>query len=365
MIRNVMVIGGYGFFGRRIAESLVRGPTVNLFIAGRDRARALDLARELNLPDTRAVRADAMDSSFSELLRGLAIDVAIHTAGPFQAQDYRVARSAIEAGCHYIDLADGREFVTGIRVLDPAAREAGVSVVSGASSVPALSAAVVDRLAGPFDRLDSIRIGISSGARSPGLATVQGILSYIGRPFGRLQNGNRVSAYGWQDLIRHRFPSPVGTRLLGSCDVPDLDLLPQRHPGLRSVAFYGGYGNSAGHLLIWLLAGLVRAGLVSSVAPLARWLHRSADLLAPLVSEKGAMFVEVSGLAQGDKISRTWHLLAFRNHGPHIPCGAAIDLTRKLITGALVPGATPCVGLLTVDEYLAPLADLDIHEIRP
>jgi hypothetical protein len=46
-----------------------------------------------------------------------------------------------------VDLADGRDFVCGIDVLDPQAKAAGVLLLSGASSVPALSSAVVDALA--------------------------------------------------------------------------------------------------------------------------------------------------------------------------------------------------------------------------
>ena len=71
-------------------------------------------------------------------------DILINATGPYQAQDYRLARTCIAAGVHYLDLADAREFVTGIVDLDAEARHAGVLVVSGASTVPGLSAAVVD-----------------------------------------------------------------------------------------------------------------------------------------------------------------------------------------------------------------------------
>ena len=53
--------------------------------------------------------------------------------GPYQGQDYRLARPASPRGVHYVDLADARAFVTGIAALDEAARRAGVLVVSGAS----------------------------------------------------------------------------------------------------------------------------------------------------------------------------------------------------------------------------------------
>jgi hypothetical protein len=83
-------------------------------------------------------------STLQEALRDLRVGTVIHTAGPFQGQDYTVARAAIDAGCHYVDLADGRQFVTGIVALDAAAKSRGLTSASGASSVPALSSAVVD-----------------------------------------------------------------------------------------------------------------------------------------------------------------------------------------------------------------------------
>jgi len=115
-----------------------------------------------------AVALDAHDSKLADVLRRVNVDLLIHTAGPIQGQDCLVARAAIEAGGHYIDLADGREFVAGVCTLSALASAAGVTVISGASSVPALSSAVIDRYLPRFRRLEAIRIGISSGARAPG-----------------------------------------------------------------------------------------------------------------------------------------------------------------------------------------------------
>ncbi len=112
----------------------------------------------------------------------------------------------------------------GSKVWTPPPRERGVTVVSGASSVPALSAAVIDRYFPQFKRLDSIEFGISSGARAPGLATVRGVFSYGGKPFQEWRDGAWRTTYGWLDLRRHLFPPPLGARWVSSCDIPDLTL---------------------------------------------------------------------------------------------------------------------------------------------
>jgi saccharopine dehydrogenase-like NADP-dependent oxidoreductase len=365
-MHSVLVLGGYGFFGTRICTALAREPAIKLYIAGRDRSRAVALADALDLPSAQAIGIDAHAADFTDRLSKLGMDTLIHTAGPFQGQDYAVAKAAIQAHCNYIDLADGRVFVGGITSLDEAARERGVTVVSGASSVPALSSAVVDRLLPAFRRLDALRIGIASGARTPGLATMKGIFSYCGKPFARLEQDAWRTTYGWLDLHRHRFPSPVGARWMGSCEVPDLNLFPRRYPSLQTVTFHAGFASDMGHLLVWGLSGLVKLGLIRSLVPAAVSLNRISHCIEPLVSDKGAMFVTLEGIgADGQPLQKTWNLLAARNHGPYIPCGAAIALTRKLARGEpLRKGAMPCMGLLGVDEYLAPLRDLDIREVE-
>jgi Saccharopine dehydrogenase NADP binding domain len=360
-----MVLGGYGFFGERISESLASDLPIRLLVAGRDARKAAALAIRLKLPPDQAVVVDANGPGLAARLRELGVQTLIHTAGPFQAQKYTVASAAIEAGCHYIDLADGREFVAGIESLDAQAKARGVTIISGASSVPALSSAVVDRYLPQYQRLDSIEFGISSGARAPGLATVRGVFTYGGKPFKEWRSGAWRTTYGWLDLRRHLFPPPLGPRWVSSCDIPDLTLFPKRYTTVRTVSFHAGFASGLGHLVVFALAGLVRARLLPSLTPFAAPLSLISHWIEPLLSDQGGMFVLLDGEGkESNRLCISWNLLARQNHGPYIPCGAAIALARKLANGANLPtGAMPCVGLLTVKEFLAPLRNLDIREV--
>jgi saccharopine dehydrogenase-like NADP-dependent oxidoreductase len=364
-VHKFLVLGGYGFFGSRICASLAQEPGVRLLLGGRDVAKATATAESLGLDPASALVVDAYGPDLASRLAAAGVNTLIHTAGPFQRQGYTVARAAVEAGCNYIDLGDGRAFVAGIGALNEAAKGRRVTVISGASSVPALSSAVVDRYLPRFATLKSIQLGISSGARAPGLATVQGIFGYIGKPFYRWENGAWAMTHGWMDLRRHRFPAPVGSRWLGSCDIPDLELFPRRYPTVETVTFHAGFASAAGHLVVWGLAGLVRGGVLQTASPFAVPMNRLSRQLEPLVSDKGAMFVTLEGVGHDARpLWITWNLVASRNHGPHIPCGASIALARKIAAGAVLPhGAMPCMGLLTVEEYLAPLHELDIREV--
>ncbi len=145
-------------------------------------------------------------------LKDLRPSVLIHTSGPFQDQDYGVAEACVQAGCHYVDIADGRSFVSGIGILDQGAQERGVLLASGASSLPALSAAVVDRYRSSFRRLQAIRHGISAGAKTPGIATMRAVMGYVGKPFQRWEQGRALttscrSSFRWR-RVREIVPSP-------------------------------------------------------------------------------------------------------------------------------------------------------------
>lgn len=366
-MHRILVLGGYGFFGSRICAALARDPRIQLLIAGRNADKATALAYQLGLRAENAKSLDATDPKLADKLRKLGVATLIHTAGPFQDQNYAVAQAAIRAGCNYLDLADGRAFVTGIVALDGAARAAGVSVVSGVSSLPALSSAVVDRYRGEFSRLDAIRMAITSGAVVPGIATIRAVLGYTGQPFRALEKGEWTEVHGWLDTRMHVFPKPVDARLLGRCDVPDLDLLPARYAGVKTVSFHAGFASDAGHRFVEWLARLVRDGRLKSAVPFARPLAHVAKWTESFFSDRGAMFITMSGLdTDNAPLTLTWNLIAYDNHGPNIPCGAAIALAGKMAAGFVPPkGAMPCMGLLSVDELLAPLKGLSIRELVP
>jgi hypothetical protein len=351
---RVLVIGGYGFFGRRLVERLSRRGGLHLVVAGRSPSQGRALAERLSasaLSPVSSVVLDVHAASLATELGQVRPHAVVFAAGPFQGQLYDVARACISIGADYIDLADGREFVAGIGSLDAEAAASGVAVISGASSVPALSSAVAQHLAQVFVRTNSIDIGISPGNRTErGLSTVQGILSYCGKP---LPGTAPTGTYGWSGSRRHAYPAPVGNRLLSPCDVPDLVLLPEHFAGRPTVDFGAGLELTLLHRGMNVMAALTRLGIVSNWADHAVLLKRAADWVKALGSDAGAMHVTVIGeTAQGVKQSRTWHLVATEGDGPYVPTLAAAALIRKLQHGeTLFKGARPCVGLLTLADF--------------
>jgi hypothetical protein len=307
-----------------------------------------------------AVLLDTDAAGLVETLRKLGPQVLLNASGPFQGADYRVPAACIAAGIHYADLADGREYVTGIGCLHQSAVAAGVVVTAGASSVPALSAAATDHLVENLSVVHAIDIGISPGNRTErGLSTVRGILTYCGMPLPAAP-GARV--FGWSGTHRHAYPAPVGTRLLSPCDVPDLALFPARYAGSPDVRFGAGLELEFLHRGMNVLAWAVRRRFVRDWSRHAVFLKKAGDLFQTWGSDAGAMHVTVRGLDQRHaQVTRTWHLLATSGHGPFVPTLAAAAFVRKMQAGGVARGAYPCVGMLTLPDFQRETVGLAIH----
>ncbi|ESQ81708.1 hypothetical protein AEAC466_20655 [Asticcacaulis sp. AC466] len=360
-MRDILILGGYGNFGKRIATALDRHG-LPVLIAGRDRHKAEALCREL--PHARPLAVD-IDENLVEVLAAERPSVVIHTCGPFQGADYGVARACIAAGAHYIDLADGRDFVRDFGQLDAEARAAGITAISGASTVPGLSSAVLDHFRQQFARIDEMDFGISPGQKAErGLATTRAILSYVGKPLRPFAGHPR--AYGWQDAHRQTYPV-MGRRWLSTCDIPDLDLLPPVY-GLKSIRFGAGLELGFMHLGLGLMSVLVRAGLPIDLPRFAKPLLAVSDAFNIMGSDIGGMHVILRGVGlDGAPLTRRWFIVAKSGDGPQIPCVPAILLARRLYENGpgISAGAFPCVGLITLEDYLNELRRFDISVHQP
>ena len=360
-----MVFGGTGHFGARVCRRLAGDPRIDLVVTSRSADRAERLAADIH-SGTHKVESEAVDQDRDDIprrLRELEADIVIHTAGPYQGRDYSVARACIEADCHYIDLADGRAFVEKFESLDEAAKRAGVTLVSGASTLPGVSSAVVNEYRSRFRRIDSIEIVIAPAHQTPrGPGTVAAVLGYCGEPFRTLRGGEWSSVYGWQDLRLQR-SRDFGTRLSGACDVPDLGLFPHYVYGVKTVSFHAALEAPWEQLALWFMAGLRRTGIVRDWARHAHRFSRLSDKLIRLGSVRGGMRVRISGVdPDGETLVVEWVLVAGSNHGPEIPCTPAIVLAKKLIRGELAkPGARPCLGMFSVEELMAELSGFDVR----
>lgn len=349
---KVLLLGGYGNFGKRIAEALVR-ENIPIIIAGRNKAKAEALAEQFG-PTAQAAAIDSSQNIVPHL-QSLKPKVLINLCGPYQGSSYDIAEQAIKAGVHYIDLADGRDFVTGITRLNEDAVQNNVSVISGASTVPGLSSAVVEHFAPEFSEIEFMKYGISPGQKAErGLATTQAIMSYVGKPLKPFAS-IKQPVYGWQDIYRQEYPE-LGKRWMANCDIPDLDLFPARY-GIKKIQFSAGLELTALHLGLWGLSWLVCWGMPISLQKLSAPLLKASNFFNVFGSADGGMHIILKGKDQnGNSHQRSWTIIAKSGDGPYIPTIPAVVLATKLARGQDVKrGAYPCLGVVDLEEYLIAL----------
>ncbi|MEC9341869.1 MAG: saccharopine dehydrogenase NADP-binding domain-containing protein [Pseudomonadota bacterium] len=354
----VLVTGGYGNFGRRVVEQLVAAGQFRVLVAGRARDKAQALADRVSRGQPGAATGiffDVGGPALGERLSATGARLVIHTAGPFQGQDYDLARACIAAGIHYLDLADGRDFVAGIGALDTAAAEAKVSVLCGVSTLPALSSVVVDRFSRRFATLQRVRYGIVPGYRAErGAATLRGVLSYVGKPIPVWRGGQWQTGYGWQELHRADYGARLGRHWQGLCDVPDLLLFPQRYPGIQEISFYAGIELAPLHLALWSMSWLVRGRLVRNWRRYARLIDWVGHRFDRFGSADGGMLMVLEGTgADGAPLTVRWMLFAPDGVGPYIPTIPALLLARDFAAGSEPDsGARPALGLFSLERFL-------------
>ncbi|VAW44191.1 hypothetical protein MNBD_GAMMA02-1123 [hydrothermal vent metagenome] len=359
----VLVLGGYGTFGSRISRALCK-KGFHVIINGRHFHQAQALKHSILEEDFAAQVTVSCFDVYSQLnlrLKKMNPQLVIHTCGPFQGQDTYIAQTTIKAGIHYLDLSDDRGYVQKMLALNDLAQANGVMAITGASTVPALSSAVLAYVQDKYaiDRFKAVKIGISPGQKTArGLATTQAVLSYIGKAL-KPWPGNQKKRYGWQDTYLQEYPS-INSRLMGNCESPDLDCL-HHHFNIEQLSFSAGMESKLLHRLIWVGSWLIRLGLPLKLKNHAKWLLKSSRWFDSLGTEDGGMHVEFEvKLGKGQKtISKTWFIEATGNQGPQIPAIPAILMAEKILKQPMSSGVQVCVNLIQLEEYLKELEQFD------
>lgn len=355
---RVLVVGGYGVFGSKVCELLVRDGH-DVITAGRNLAKAEGLAASLGCA------AACLDTSTDLApILSVAPAVVVDAAGPYHTygdDPYRLVRFCLENGIHYLDLSDDAAFSAGIEGLDDMATGADRFAISGASSVPGLSSAIVADLATGMDRIELIESAILPGNRAPrGYSVIASILNQMGRPMRLWRGGGWHEAPAWS--ARRRYDLDARTRRSARLiSVPDLVLFPKSFHA-RSVLFRAGLELSVMNWGLMIFGMFRKIGLVSANRFWVRIMLWLAARLEPFGTDQGGMIVDVTGLIGDNHVRRRWSLLAKGGDGPLIPAIAIRTILRA--PEAIPPGARACVGEFTLAQAEQALADLAVSTRR-
>jgi len=336
---KLLIIGGYGTFGGRLVKLLASESELTLLVAGRSLHKATTFVDGLSGDAQLIPERFDRDGDVAEQITRLAPDIVIDASGPFQAYDekpYRVAEAAISIGAHYLDLADGTDFVCNITSLDAAAKKKDVFVLAGTSTCPALTAAVTRALSSNLLRIESITGGIApSPFAGMGRNVVQAIAGYAGKPVTVLRNGDMQTECTFVSTRRFTIAppgcKPLSPMTFSLIDVPDLQMLAELGETVGNTWFGVSTLPAFYHGLLRFLARGVKTGFLPTLAPLAGSMYFVMNRLS-WGEHRGGMFMEVLGTdMRGQKVRRSWHLLAEGDDGPNVPALAANAIVRQCL----------------------------------
>ncbi len=348
---KILILGGYGVFGGRLAELLSDIDGIELLICGRNLSRAQTFCATYK--GKAQVRPLALDRA--DIASGLEIeapDLVVDASGPFQAygtDQYSVITACIAARIDYLDFADAADFVFGVSQFDAKAKAAGVFVLSGVSSFPVLTAAVLREMAKTMD-IVSVKGGIApSPFAGIGLNVMRAVIGYAGSPVKLWRDGRPAHGVGLAESLR--FTVAVPGRLLlrnirfSLVDVPDLQVIPPEHPAMNDIWMGAGPVPKILHRSLNLLAKARATLHLPSLAPLSRLFYMVLNAMR-FGEHRGGMFVSATGIAAGKRREQSWHLLATfcmaesRNPVPDRPSTPlkSVTMTPSSLTERSTPG---------------------------
>ncbi len=238
---KVLVIGGTGGMGQGVARDLIKQERIEKVVLGDiniDPARVQEKLRASG--KVSLVRIDVNDhDGMVGAIKG--VDVVVNCAGPFYKTAVAVARAAVEAKVNYIDICDDYEAAQILFAsdIDAAAKEAGITVLTGMGSDPGTNNVLVKWYANRLDRVDEIYLyWVVSIAELAGAAWDHSLHMVLGK-IPQYIDGKMVEVEGGGGEEVEHFLEPLGECLISYVGHPQPITIPKYIKDVKTVVIKG------------------------------------------------------------------------------------------------------------------------------
>ena len=280
---SIIILGGYGSTGRRIAQLLLQETAVSVVLAGRNLEKAQAEAQRLNesYPGKRAqgAFADAAEpAGLHTLFAGADLVVVASSTAEYTAQ---VAGAAMASGIDYLDVQYSTQKMAVLQGMAADIEASGCCFITDGGFHPGLPAALIRYIAGEFDRLDSALVGSVIKADWAALDLAPETMAEFVAEFMDFQ-GLVFRDGGWRKAgtmaminpKRMDFGEPFGRQYGLPMFLEEMRAIPELYPEIKETAFFVGGLN---WFVDWLLSPLIMLGLrispEKSVRPLGRLMY--------------------------------------------------------------------------------------------
>lgn len=228
MTQQVLILGGSGRIGSKVAADLIAHTSVEITIAGRNITTGAEVSRQLG----ERVRFCAIDlSAVSQLKEAISrSDLVIHCAGPFHYRDASVLQTCIDQGVNYLDVSDHPSFTRKVLAYRSAAESADVTAVINTGIFPGISNSMVRRDVEQLDHVEKIHLSyVVAGSGGAGVTVMRTTFLGLQRPFEAWIGGDwkLMKPYSDREVVEFPKYGKVGVYWF---DMPEAFTLPDTFP---------------------------------------------------------------------------------------------------------------------------------------
>lgn len=329
---------------------LAAEPGLELTVADLDGERAAELAAELGLPAGHGRRVDVSEpDSLSALLDGT--DLVFNGVGPYYRFGLTVARAAVAAGAHYVDICDeydvARAIVTDTE-LDAEAQRRGLTVMTGMGSSPGLSNLLGAWVVNQLDEVDTLDFVLGLPLIVDLGTTINAhMLHSLSGTVTQWADGEYVEVPAWSDPREIELLGRGGRHAFSCWGHPEAVTLPRYFPHVRRATSRFSWFHPEGNDLY---QALDRWGFASDDAVAGVDVTPRRLTAALMSSDRGrdAMSVDWRGMAPVN----VWHVAASGTKdgvGTQVVIEAELDLAAERPAGGAALTAIPAtLGLLAL-----------------
>jgi lysine 6-dehydrogenase len=239
---RAIVIGGTGGMGQGVARDLIKQEKITKVTLGDiniDPGRVHDKLRASEKVSLIKIDVNDHNGMVGAVREN---DVVINCAGPFYKTAVAVARAAVEARVNYIDICDDYEAVPILfssADIDKAAKEAGITVLTGMGSDPGTNNVLVKWYASQLDRVDEIHLfWVVSIAELSGAAWDHSLHMVTGK-IPQYLDGKLEYVDGGTGEETAQFLEPLGTCVVRYVGHPQPITIPRYIEGVKKVVIKG------------------------------------------------------------------------------------------------------------------------------
>jgi lysine 6-dehydrogenase len=238
---KALVLGGTGGMGQGVARDLIKQEQIKKVILGdinTDPKRVQEKLRASEKVSLARLDVNDHDGLVSTIKEA---DVVVNCAGPFYKTAVAVAKAAVEAKVNYIDICDDYEATDILFAsdIDRAAREAGITVLTGMGSDPGTNNVIVKWYANQLDRVDEIALfWVVSIAELAGAAWDHSLHMTLGK-IPQYLDGELVYVEGGTGEETAQFLEPLGICQVRYVGHPQPLTMPRYIKGVKRVIIKG------------------------------------------------------------------------------------------------------------------------------